>query len=116
MFLDYVLVRRLQNKMETIYCDRPQIAYMFSKDGVKAIDLKATERIPELDETSLCSALVNLGDALEQPPLHFYPTLRLGRVVIATSPNPNHLGHFREHEPAIYYMPLWNWNDLYCGR
>ena len=92
MFLNYVLVRRLQKKM--VYCDRPGNAHVFSDDGVRAIDLTTEGRIPELDNNSLCCALVNLGDALPQPPLQFYPTLRLGRVVIATSPNPIHVQRF----------------------
>jgi hypothetical protein len=116
MFLEYVLVRRLQQKMVTIYCDQPGIAHVFGDDGVRAIDLTSEGRISELGNNSLCCALVNLGDALPHLPLQFYPARRLGRLVVATSPDPKHVECFKEHNCFTYYMPTWNWNDLYCGR
>jgi hypothetical protein len=116
MFLSYVLIRRLQRKMVTIYCDRPDSAHVFSDKGVRTVDLTFERRISELDTNSHCCALVNLGDALQQLPLQFYPSDRLGRVVVATSPNPKHLERFKEHASFKYYMPTWNWDDLYCGR
>ena len=116
MFLNYVLVRRLQEKMVTIYCDQPEIAHVFSENGIRMIDLNVEKSIMELENNPLCCALVNLGAALNEPPLQFYPTHRRGRVVIATSPNPKHMQRFMKHTPITYYMPTWNWSDLYCGR
>jgi len=117
VFLSYTLVRRLQEQLVTIYCDNEYYAYVFSNDGVRAVDLRKQTRIQELDTDDQSCALVNLGDRLTQPPDHFYPNIRRGRVVIATSPNEKHLSKFsRERKAGDYCMPTWTWNDLYCSR
>jgi hypothetical protein len=117
VFLSYVLVRRLQQRLDTIYCDRTGFAHVFTGNGVRRVDLGTNSRIHDLDSNSNCCALVNLGDQMVHAPAHFYPITRRGRVVIATSPNPEHLVTFsKEHEASTYCMPTWSWEDLYCSR
>ena len=116
VFLNDVLVYRLQAKMVTIFCHGQEDAYVFNDDGVRRICLSSERRIPELDNDPHSCALVNLGAMLPQPPDQFYPRDRLGRVVIAASPNPAHVTCFKEHPTLTYYMPTWDWSDLYCGR
>lgn len=116
VFLNDVLVYRLQAKMVTIFCDVGTQAYVFSDEGVRRVSLGNGVRIPELDNNPHSCALVNLGGRLLQPPDQFYPITRLGRLVVAASPNHHHLACFREYPPETYYMPTWNWDDLYYGR
>jgi hypothetical protein len=114
---DYILVRRLQGQMVTIVCDHPSFAHVFNDNGVQRVDLKTVSRIEELDEDSKCCALVNISPVLPQPPIHFYPSYRRGRVVVATSPNSEHLNTFsKERKASIYCMPTCDWDDLYCSR
>jgi len=103
VFLNNVLVHRLQAKLVTIFCDVGTHAYVFSDKGVRRVSLGDGARIPELDDNPHSCALVNLGAQLLQPPNQFYPSGRLGRLVVAASPNPAHPAHvicFRER-PAL---------------
>jgi len=116
MFLAYVLVRRLQEKLLTIYCDEAGYAYVFSGDGVRGVDLVWNRTIPELHADMGCCALVNLGSTMIEAPAHFQSSRRLGRVLIAASPAEDHVKAYKEQRPGTLYMPTWNWNDLYCAR
>jgi hypothetical protein len=116
VFLNDVLVHRLQAKMVTIFCNVGDYAHVFSDSGVRRVSLLDEDRIPELDRNSHSCALVNLGAELLQPPKQFYASNRRGRLVIAASPNPDHVACFKECPTLTYYMPTWNWDDLYCGR
>ena len=79
--------------------------------------LSDESRIPELDNNLECCALVNLGDKLKLVPDVFYPHLREGRVVVATSPSTEHWSSFSHEHPArICYMPTWKWEHLYFAR
>src|SRR5215472_2156037 len=115
-FLNYVLVRRLQAKMPTIYCNKPNVAFMLNNDGVTKIQLGVHPLPSDMDEPSTC-ALINISDALPQVPIHFHPIDRDMRVVVATSPHPMHLENFsKEHKVHTYCMPLCSWSDLYGIR
>jgi len=116
VFLDDVLVHRLQAKLVTIFCNVRGYAHVFSDKGVRRISLNDEDRIPELDDNPRSCALVNLGAQLLQPPEQFYPSHRLGRLVVAASPNLEHVSCFQERPALTYYMPTWDWDDLYCGR
>ena len=116
VFLDDVLVHRLQAKLVTIFCNVRGYAHVFSDKGVRRISLNDEDRIPELDYNPRSCALVNLGAQLLQLPEQFYPSHRLGRLVVAASPNPEHVSCFQERPALTYYMPTWDWDDLYCGR
>ena len=117
VFLSYLLIRRLQEKLVTVFCNQKGFAHVFSDAGVKKVLLKDGSRILELDENSHCCALVNISDRLESVPFQFYPDERRGRVAVATSPNPAHLANFsHEHSVSTYCMPTWSWSDLYCCR
>lgn len=103
--------------MVTIYCGHKRFAYVFSDTGVRKVDMMYVARISELDKNSHCCALVDIGDQVLQPPDPFYPSMRRGRVIIATSPDPKHLETFSKQHPAsTYFMPTWSWSDLYCSR
>jgi len=41
---------------------------------------------------------------------------RRGRVVVAISPNPDHVTTFHQTRGMTYYTPTWEWADLYCAR
>jgi hypothetical protein len=116
-FLSYLLVRRLQEKMSTIYCQNAEFAHVFTNDGVRKVQLKNGRRIPELLHSSRCCALVNLGTRTQTAPIQFRGKDRVGGVVVA-APYPEHVALFEEHLPSTYYMPTsrWNWDDLYCAR
>jgi hypothetical protein len=116
MFLGYVLICRLQEKLVTIYCDRAEFAYVFSDDGVRSVQLMKSYTIHELHSDIGCCALVNLGHSMTEAPTQFHAPHRLARVLIAASPNEEHVKAYHEHTPGTYYMPTWNWNDLYCAR
>jgi hypothetical protein len=116
VFLNDVLVHRLQAKMVTIFCNVGSYAHVFSDSGVRRVSLLGEDRIHELDRNPRSCALVNLGARLLQPPAQFYPYDRLGRLVIASPPNPVHVTCFKEHPALTYYMPTWDWDNLYCGR
>lgn len=116
VFLNDILVHRLQSEMVTIFCDAASYAHVFSSSGVRRVSLLSEDRIPELDTNPRSCALVNLGVELLLPPVQFYPSKRLGRLVVAASPNPVHVTCFKEHPAVTYYMPTWDWDNLYCGR
>jgi hypothetical protein len=117
VFLSYLLVHRLQERLVTIYCHRDGVAHVFNESGVQKVALRDDSHLAELDANCYCCALVNLGDRMNQAPEQFYPSDRRGRVVIATSPNADHLSNFsREHITSTYCMPTWNWRDVYCAR
>lgn len=116
VFLNDVLVHRLQAKMVTIFCNVGGYAHVFSDSGVRRVSLLDEDRIPELDRNPRSCALVNLGAELLHPPAQFYASNRRGRLVIAASPNPDHVVCFKERPTLTYYMPTWDWDDLYCGR
>jgi hypothetical protein len=117
VFLIYVLLRRLLNGLTTIYCDRSTHAHIFDGTDVRRLTLFDGYRIHELDANAHCCALVNLGDHLKFVPEVFYPYLRKGRVVVATSPDKNHWSTFAHEHPAwICCMPTWEWGPLYVAR
>jgi len=116
VFLNDLLVHRLQAKLVTIFCNTPKYAYLFSDNGVSKFSLADGARIPELDNNPRSCALVNVGSMLKLPPEQFFPSERLGRLVVAASPNPDHVTCFKERPAITYYMPTWDWDDLYCGR
>lgn len=114
VFLIYVLLRRLMDGLTTIYCDGKMHAHIFDGMGVRRLTLSDGYRIPELDADPRCCALVNLGDCLTLVPDVFYPQLRKGRVVMATSPDQNRWSNFaHEHMAKICCMPTWSWGPLY---
>ncbi|KDQ06536.1 hypothetical protein BOTBODRAFT_181501 [Botryobasidium botryosum FD-172 SS1] len=115
VFLSYVLVSRLQRQLDTVYCDDPGYAHVFTKGGVEKVYLTPYTRIRELDTDSKCCALVNLGVDLERPPSQFKSQIRRGRLVVATPPNPEHTRFAKEHPAQTYWMPTWGWRDLYCS-
>ena len=103
--------------MTTIYCDNGAHVHIFDHTGVRRLTLSNESRIPELDNNSECCALVNLGDKLKLVPEVFYPQLREGRVVVATSPSREHWSSFSHEHPArICCMPTWEWGPLYFAR
>jgi hypothetical protein len=103
--------------MTTIYCDTGSYVHVFDRTGVRRLPLSNGSRIPELDENSKCCALVNLGDGLKLVPEAFYPRLRKGRIVVATSPSQERWSTFsHEHQAKIICMPTWNWGHLYFAR
>jgi hypothetical protein len=117
VFLIYVLLRRLINGLTTIYCDRSTHTYIFDGKGVRTLTLYDGYRIPELDASPQCCALVNLGDRLTLVPDAFYLELRKGRVVVATSPNKTHWSTFAHERLArVCCMPTWEWGPLYMAR
>ena len=69
-------------------------------------------RILELDDNVNCCALVNLGDKLKLVPDVFYPQLRKGRVVVATSLNKEHWSNFSHEQQGCVLCLLGN-GDLY---
>jgi len=73
--------------------------------------------IEQLDKFTDCCALVDVNPGLLEVPSQFQPSRdRQGRVVVATSPNPDHITVFKEDNARTYYTPTWNWADLYCAR
>jgi len=111
------LIRCLQDKLPTVYCADPDEIVFFDQNGVRV-----EHELKEITELVLDSApwcgLVNLGDNLLCPPRAFHPNKRMdGRVVLATSPSPEHLRSFSHENTANEYcMPTWSWEDLYCGK
>ena len=74
-------------------------------------------RITALDESIHCCALIDINSNLKEVPSQFHPSRqRLGRVVVATSPNPTHVTAFKQNHAQTYYTPTWKWADLYCAR
>ena len=113
---NYILIRRLQRKMVTIFCDHASFAHVFSSAGVRRVVLADVWSIPELDNDSNCTALINICTDLAQPPSHFSPKNRKGRVVVAISPNVEHWKSFtKERAAGIYCMPTCDWDDLFCS-
>lgn len=113
----YALIRRLLLGKTTIYCDKPEHAHIFDGEGVRKMSLSDGFRFPELDTDIQSCALVNLGDRQMSVPDTFYPEFRVGRVVVATSPNIEHWRSFAHEPPAeVYCMPTWGWPDIYFGR
>ena len=115
--LSYILVRRLQDKKPTIYCCEENFAYVFTDAGVQKVSCQA-KRIAALDgPTANCCALVNIHPGMREIPWPFYPSpFRLGRVVVAASPNPAHVMDFKESRAKTFTLPTWGWDDLYCAR
>jgi hypothetical protein len=113
-FLAYILVRRLQKNLVTVFCDSKEYAHVFSEDGVRKVEVESS--ITELEDNRTCVALLNLGIRLETPPQPFHPVKRAGRVVVAAPPSPNHVRVYRERSKGMYYMPTWGWEDMYCAR
>ncbi len=115
--LSCILVWRLQEKKPTIYCDDDTRAYVFTSTGVKEVSLLNRERIELLDKSIHCCALVDVNPNLLKVPSQFQPSLdRQGRVVVATSPNPDHVTAFKQDHARTYYTPTWKWADIYCAR
>jgi hypothetical protein len=115
-FLAYLLVKRLQERLSTVFCDNKGYAHVFSEHGFETIHFTSDQYIPELLDNPSCVGLLNLGSRLEVPPEAFHPVLRRGRVIVATSPNPKHVQVYHERGKGMYYMPTWRWDDLYCAR
>jgi hypothetical protein len=119
--LSYFLVVRLKEKKPTVYCDNATYAHVFTHTGVEKVwlkDIHIAPRIDVLDKSINSCGLVDLNPELTEVPSQFRlgPSVqRLGRVVVATSPNPNHVGAFK-FSAETYYMPTWGWSDLYCAR
>ena len=115
--LSCVLVWRLQEKKSTVYCDDNTSAYVFTSTGVKEVSLSNRKRIEQLDKFTQCCALVDINTDLLEVPSQFRPSPdRQGRVVVATSPNPDHVTAFKQDHAMTYYTPTWKWTDLYCAR
>jgi hypothetical protein len=115
--LSCILVWRLQEKKPTIYCSNKTHAYVFSSTGVQLVFLRDGQRIEALDESIHCCALVDVNPDLLEVPSQFQPSLRRrGRVVVATSPNPDHVTAFKQDHAMTYYTPTWKWADIYCAR
>ena len=103
--------------MTTIYCDAVTHVHIFDKTGVRRLTLSGGSRIPELDNKLESCALVNLGNKLESVPDVFYPQIRMGRVIVATSLSKEHWFTFsHEHLAKICCMPTWKWGPLYFAR
>ena len=101
----------------TIYCDTESHAHIFDDKGVRKMSLLNGYRFPELDTDPGCCALVNISDKLKSVPETFYPSLRKGRVVVASSLDSTHWRSFAHEWPArICCMPTWSWETLYFGR
>jgi hypothetical protein len=62
--------------------------------------------ISELDADPQCCALADLGDRLTLIPRVFYPKIRKGRVVVATSPDKNHWSSFAHEHLARMYADM----------
>jgi len=115
--LSCILVWRLQEKKPTVYCNDNTCAYVFTSTGVKEVSLSNRKRIEQLDKSTDCCALVDINPDLLEAPSQFRPSLtRQGRVVVATSPNPDHVTIFKQDHARTYYTPTWKWADLYCAR
>ena len=83
--------------------------------GLSGVSLSDGKRIGALDKSVHSCALAN-PDLLEVPS-QFRPSLeRRGRVVVATSPDPDHVTRFKQDVARTYYTPTWKWADLYCAR
>ena len=102
--------------MVTIFCDHPAFAHVFSAAGVRRLHLTDVLSIPELVDDPKCTALIDICPKLPQLPSQFHPSERRGRVVVATSPNVEHLKPFRAREGSTYCMPTCDWDDLFCSR
>ena len=114
--LSCVLVWRLQEKKPTVYCDEDTCAYVFTNTGVTLVSLSNQKRIEELDKSTDCCALVDLNMSLLTIPSQFRPSpVRRGRVVVATSPNLDHIMTFKQYPAKTYFTPTWKWVDLYCA-
>jgi hypothetical protein len=116
--LSYILVRRLQEKKQTVYCNHKTYAFVFTDAGVQKVSCTDDQGVDALNGPATnCSALVNIHPGMLEVPEPFHPSLsRLGRVVVASSPNPAHFTAFRESPAKTYTLPTWNWDDLYCAR
>lgn len=117
VFLTYVLVRRLSEKKTTIYCSEGHRAFLFEDSGVTSLSIIQSHLdIPVLRDQPTCWALVNLSPHLEEPPRQFGPKTRMGRVVIASSPNIKHFAIYHEHPGLQRYMPTWSWDEIYLAK
>jgi hypothetical protein len=91
-------------------------AHVFTHTGVKKVSLKDALRIDILDTSVSSCGLVNMSRELMEIPSQFRPSKqRLGRIVVVTSPIPDRVEAFKEHDTKMYHMPTWGWNDLYCA-
>jgi hypothetical protein len=106
--LSYILVRRLQDQKAAIYCNRKNVAYVFTTAGVQKVTWKGDEPIEVLDgPTASFCALVNIHPGLVEVPQPFHPSpFRLGRVVVTSSPNPAHVMAFHA---KTFNLPTWEW-------
>jgi hypothetical protein len=101
----------------TIFCNRGSVAYVFNEKGMLEVDLQKASHLWELKTNSHCCALVNLSDRMDKAPEVFYLNDCCGRVIIATSPNADHLSNFsKEHMANTYCMPTWSWCDIFYAR
>jgi len=108
-------VWRLQEKKPTVYCNSQKHAYVFTDTGVDRVSLKDENRIKALDTNIHCCGLVDINPYLKEVPVQFQPSIRW-RVVIGTSPNPDHVTAFKQNNARTYFTPTWKWADLYCAR
>jgi hypothetical protein len=73
-------------------------------------------RIEVLDKSTHSCVLVDINPDLLEVPSQFRPSpKRRGRVVVATSPNPDHVTTFKQDHARTYYTPTWKWPNLYCA-
>jgi hypothetical protein len=115
--LSCILVWRLQEKKPTVYCSNKHACIRVHQYWGSEVSLRDGKRIEELDKSIHCCALVDINPDLLEVPSQFQPSLdRRGRVVVATSPNPDHVTVFKQDHAKTYYTPTWKWADLYCAR
>ncbi len=114
--LSCILVWRLQEKKPTIYCNHKSYAYVFTDTGVRRVLLMDGNRVEVLDKSTHSCVLVDINPDLLEVPSQFRPSLkRRGRVVVATSPNPDHVPTFKQDHARTYYTPTWKWPNLCCA-
>lgn len=114
--LSSILVWRLQEKKPTIFCSHKSYTYVFTDTGVQRVPLMDGNRIEVLDKFTHSCVLVDINPDLLEVPSQFRPfPNRRGRVVVATSPNPDHVTAFKQDHVRTFYIPTWKWPDLYCA-
>jgi hypothetical protein len=81
-------------------------AYVFMDSGVQRVTLEKGKRIEALDKSIHCCGLVDINPNLLDVPSQFHPfPERRGRVLVATSPNPDHVIAFKQNHTETYYTP-----------
>lgn len=113
--LSCILVWRLQQKKPTVYCNNKAYAFVFTDSGVQQVLLSREWRINFLDQSVDCCGLVDINPELLDVPSHFHPHIRLGRVVVATSPDYDSVKAFKSNVAKTFYLPTWKWADLCCA-